>query len=237
MTTKAENTICIYHSPCADGFGAAWAVWRSMPNATFHPGVYGEAAPDVEGKHVILVDFSYKADVLRDMAKVAHSVLVLDHHKTAEADLRPLLKDGVVDGRFDMTRSGAVMAWNYFHPRESVPQLLLHVQDRDLWKFELPDTRNISAALFSYPYDFETWTRLASRCEYPEPRAQLSLEGSAIDRAHQKNLRELIPQTKRFMNIGGYVVPVANVPAGVRSRRETPFGILIEKAVTGVVCK
>ena len=82
-----EKIICIYHGNCADGFGAAWAVWKRFPNAEFFPGVYGQNPPDVSGKRVIMVDFSYKPSVLKEMAKKATSFLVLDHHKSAVEEI------------------------------------------------------------------------------------------------------------------------------------------------------
>lgn len=39
-------------------------------------------------RNVLIVDFSYPLDVLRAMAAEARSVLVLDHHKTAQEDLQ-----------------------------------------------------------------------------------------------------------------------------------------------------
>jgi len=79
------RTICIYHGNCADGFTAAWAVWRALGDAVeFVPGIYGAAPPDVAGADVIMVDFSYKRPVLDALADRARSVLALDHHKTAE---------------------------------------------------------------------------------------------------------------------------------------------------------
>lgn len=72
------RTICIYHGNCADGFTAAWAVWKALgAQVEFIPGVYGEAPPDVTGADVIMVDFSYKRPVLEAMAAKAHSMLIL----------------------------------------------------------------------------------------------------------------------------------------------------------------
>lgn len=56
-------------------------------NVEFVPGVYGQEPPDVAGKDVVLVDFSYKYDVLAELAWRAKSIIVLDHHKSAAEDL------------------------------------------------------------------------------------------------------------------------------------------------------
>ena len=80
-------SMCIYHGNCADGFGAAWVVRKALGEIDFHPGKYQEPPPDVTGKDVVMVDFSYKRPVLLEMAEKANSILILDHHKTAAEDL------------------------------------------------------------------------------------------------------------------------------------------------------
>lgn len=154
-------TICIYHGNCADGFGAAWAVRKALGDIEFHPGKYGEVPPDVEGKDVVMVDFSYKRPELLTMAEKANTILIIDHHKTAAENLVDLPHNVIC--KFDMEHSGAVLAWNYFFPEESPPPLLLHIEDRDLWRFSLENTRQIQANVFSYPYDFQVWDELMSR--------------------------------------------------------------------------
>ena len=221
-----NKLLCIYHHNCQDGFGAAWAVWKRFKDEVeFHPGIHGEEPPDVLGRHVIIVDFSYKAPVIRDMAKRAASILVLDHHKSAEAELAEFaeaaatweehLQQPAGDGvgvQFDMNRSGAVMAWNYFHPGRQLPDLLKYVQDRDLWRFEHSRTKMISAVVFSFPYQFTVWDGLAQQCEDSYWLARLFDTGTGIVRQHDKDVAELIPVTKRPMVIGGFKVPVANMP-------------------------
>ncbi len=236
--------LVIYHANCADGFTAAWAVRQAM-DADFHAGVHGEAPPDVAGRDVILVDFSYPRAQLVDMAQVARSILVLDHHKSAEAELRSgevkvgtigqaglkgarivrldnlpdareawlhyeetaTVLDGVVCAFFDMDRSGAGIAWDFFHPGKARPALIDHVEDRDLWRFALHGTREIQSALFSYPYRFEVWDELMQA-----PVFELYQQGLCIERKHHKDVAELVAVAKRQMVIGHYEVPVASLP-------------------------
>lgn len=214
--------ICIYHSNCADGFGAAWVVRKALGEIEFHAAKYGTSPPDVTGKDVVMVDFSYKRPVLLEMAERANSILILDHHKTAEADLIDLPAN--VIAKFDMNHSGAMLTWNHFFPGQQPPPLLLYIEDRDLWRFALMNTRQIQAAVFSYTYDFQVWDRLMSL-----PPKSLSDEGVAIERKHIKDIRELLEVTRREMMIGGYVVPVANLPytmssdAGHEMAKGRPF--------------
>lgn len=227
--------LCIYHANCADGFTAAWVVKEKFGknNVEFHKGVHGDAPPDVKGRDVIIVDFSYKRPVLEQMGKDARSVLILDHHKSAMLDLEgfpcPIVVNGghlwedhltdVVSGGidgtdpklprvlFDMDRSGAMITWDFFFPNEVAPIFIKYVQDRDLWKFTLLNSREFTAGLFSYEYTFENWDYIENNV------GNIIDEGHAILRKHNKDIAELIEANKgRRMNIGEFNVPVINVP-------------------------
>src|SRR5688500_6169509 len=84
--------LCIAHgSSCIDGLAAAWVVHRALgDDVEFVYASYGQDPPDVAGRDVVIVDFSYKRPVLEAMAARARSVLVLDHHKSAAEDLAGL---------------------------------------------------------------------------------------------------------------------------------------------------
>lgn len=215
--------LCIYHGNCADGFSGAWVVRRALGDIAFHPGVYQTPPPDVAGKDVVLVDFSYKRAVMEQIIRSARSVLVLDHHKTAAADLDTLPGAEVV---FDMERAGSRIAWDYYFPNEAPPPVLLHVEDRDLWRFALPKTREIQANIFSYPYEFAIWDRLMAT----DP-AVLAVEGEAIERKHFKDVAELVKVCQRQLRIGGHVIPAASLPytltsdAGHLMAQDQPFAV------------
>lgn len=213
--------LIIYHGNCADGFSAAWCFWRKYgTDADYVAGVYQQPPPDVDGRDVFLVDFSYKRAVVEQMLKAANTVTLIDHHKTAIDDLRPLAEQmemtnndgrGVNFGWFcDLNRSGATLAWDYLFPGEDRPLLLGHIEDRDLWKFKLPGTREIQAVVFSHEYSFETWDKLmaADRVEL----LKMTAAGAAIERKHHKDVAELVSVCKRRMVIAGHDVPVASLP-------------------------
>ena len=48
---------------------------------------------------------------------------------------------------FDMSRSGAQIAWEYFENKPA-PPLVSYVQDRDLWKWELQDSQAVNEAIY-----------------------------------------------------------------------------------------
>jgi len=202
------KTLCIYHENCADGFAAAWVVRKAMGDQVeFYPATYGDAPPNVAGRRVILVDFSYPRAVLEQLADQVASLLILDHHKSALEDLAGFIHPKV-NMTFALDYSGARLAWTYFFPDQAPPPLLLHIEDRDLWRFALDGTREIQACLFSLPYDFDMWDRLMELDDLSAMRR----EGQAIDRKHHKDIEELLKITTRLMVIGGHCVPVANLP-------------------------
>lgn len=226
-----SNNLCIYHGNCADGFTAAWVVRKALGEDTeFHAGVYQTAPPNVAGKNVYLVDFSYKRPIMEKITTEARSVVVLDHHKTAEEDLRSLPDAEVV---FDMNRAGCRITWEYFF-NDAPPTVLLHVEDRDLWRFSLPKTREIQANIFSYPYDFDIWERLMAS----DPKV-LAVEGEAIERKHFKDIAELVKVCQRQLRIAGYIVPAASLPytltsdAGHIMAQGQPFAVCYWDTPTG----
>lgn len=214
------KTLCIYHGNCADGFGAAWVVRRSLgaENIEFLSAQYGMPAPDVTDRLVIIVDFSFPLDTLREMARTARAVLVLDHHKTAAealGELKPAPlnfhtwaeKPPALSAVFDMDRSGAGITWDFFFPHSQRPDLINHIEDRDLWRFKLEGTREILANLFSYTQDFHVWDGLME-----QPISAAIAAGVAINRKHQKDVADLVTSCKHRMVIAGHDVPVANLP-------------------------
>ena len=219
--------IVIYHGNCADGFTAAWVIWTKNPGWEFYPGKYQEEPPDVTGREVYFVDFSYKRPVILEMAKKAKSIIILDHHKTAEADLVDLPENvGVV---FDMNKSGARLAWDHFRPGKDVPTLVQYVEDRDLWKFNLRGTKALGEYIFSHAYDFETWDKLFYTFSDYSSLGKAEEAGEAILRKKDKDTEELL-QNKFQMTIQGHKVWVANLPytfssdAGHILAQGMPFG-------------
>ena len=208
--------ICIFHSidgksHCDDGFASAYAVWRALGDkCEYHPGVYQTDPPDVKNREVIIVDFSYKKPVIERMAQQAEKILILDHHKSAAEDLLSFTFGQPnsypnVEAIFDIDHSGAFLAWKYFNPSKNIPPLLLHIQDRDLWRFEIEGTMLISMALRSYPQSFEVWDNLMWKAD------RLKDEGAAIHRCFRQQIDNLKNAVIKKV-IGGYSVPTVNAP-------------------------
>lgn len=204
------KTLCIYHGNCADGFGAALVVRKAIgkENVEFHAGVYQTDPPDCTGRDVVMVDFSYKRPVMERLLAQAKSFTWLDHHKSAIEDCGSLMETMPIQGCLDINHSGAMLAWLHYFPNINPPAIIKHIEDRDLWRFQIDGTREIQAALFSFPYDFDEWETLLdgglNTCNI------LRVEGAAIERKHFKDIKEFRAVAERRMKIGGYDVPVLN---------------------------
>lgn len=202
------KTLVIYHGHCPDGFGASWVVRKALgaENVEFYPAIHNRPAPDVTGRAVVLVDFAYPRPAMEHMVETAKSVLVLDHHESAEKGLAGLEAPNL-RMVFDMNKSGVGVAWAHYFPNQEMPRLLQHVQDMDIWKWRVPGTAEVMGCLFSYPYDYPTWDWLMGRV------GKLRREGVVLSRRRKIDLSELRDRLGGLrMNIGGHNVPVFNAP-------------------------
>jgi hypothetical protein len=179
----------IFHAGCPDGFGAAWAARRVWgDDARYIPRSHDDDFdPErFEDELVVFADISLTNPLLLRLGEVAGELLVLDHHLTARDHFAsdPSLENTLTANghrvHFDLERSGAMLAWNHFHPDEPAPDLLRYVQDQDLWNWELPESEEINAAIGSYPRRHDDWDKLAAR-----PIGSLADEGRPIVRANR----------------------------------------------------
>lgn len=188
--------VCFYHAGCPDGFGAAWAVRRAWGadaeyRARGHDDVIqGDAWTGCE---LAFVDIAPGNAALWSLSTRAARIVVLDHHVSArdrflsDADLAYELERRGHRVHFDLAHSGAVLAWQHFHPGVSLPRLLAYVEDQDLWRWQLPDSESVNAAISSHPRRFETWDRLAD-----EPIERLIADGRPIVRAHRSEVERAL---------------------------------------------
>lgn len=199
--------LCLYHKNCTDGLGAALAVreWLKeqgrLEDSEFRTVQYGDDPPDVADRDVMIVDFSFPRAVLLEMEMRAKSLVVIDHHKTAETELGDL--DFAI---FDMDKAGCILTWEYLFPDTQPPILFEYLQDRDLWRWELPQSREVSAALRSYKPFFDVWEAFLSAVAIQELKA----EGVAILRYQQRHIDMVLANEPAMAEIGGYRVPCVN---------------------------
>ena len=206
---------CLYHANCNDGAGAALAVWSANGDEgnDYIPVQYGAAPPDgLEGNDIVMVDFSYPKETIRQLAAIANSILIIDHHKTAQSELADV-DDGngcPITTIFDMEKSGAVLAWEHFHPGTPIPQLLLHVQDRDLYHLKLSGTQDIAKGLQLYP-DWREWSQFIGD-GFNSSIASVELQGFAINHYLENQSDKILKTEPVLWDITGDTVPLYNLP-------------------------
>lgn len=176
------NDLVLFHASCYDGFGAAWAAWQVLrENAEYKAVSYGEVLSlDKRYDKVYILDFSYNEDALLRIKEHCNQIVLLDHHKTAEEMLAPLInKYPDILIKFDMNKSGAMLAWEYFNVGNA-PPLIKCISDRDLWQFKIDGSKEVHAALTSYPMDFDVWNQLVVLNLIDEGRALLRMQGQNV---------------------------------------------------------
>ena len=163
---KAEEIdTVIYHSPCPDGMGAAYGVWKYFQlnhpdkEVNFIPANIGSLPPDgLEGKNVLITDYSYRKDTLLKLIEKTNKLLVIDHHKTAEKDLVDIDNKYKI---FDMKHSGAMLTWFFLFDTE--PCIMLrYIEDRDIWKNELPNINEFAVWWDTIPMEFEQYDKYSN---------------------------------------------------------------------------
>ena len=212
--------LVIYHGgECTDGFGAAFAAWLKFGDeAEYLPMNYLKATDGVAEFHervkidcsisereVYILDFSLPKVVMDWLFGHAKRVVWLDHHKTAfEMWLGNMPQHGqYVLGTghtiwLDNNKSGAMLAWEYFHPGTEVPMLIRHIDDRYRWQFKLGGSKEFHAA--NPAAISELLDRLeATEKELAELRSSMEFRTSLIGQteAERDALRAKIEKTEK----------------------------------------
>jgi oligoribonuclease NrnB/cAMP/cGMP phosphodiesterase (DHH superfamily) len=192
--------LIIYHGNCLDGNGAAVVAYKYFgEEAEYRAAHYGDPPPTDEecsNRIIYMLDFSFPRKEIERMYKhTGGKLTVIDHHYTAKTDLEGL--DYTV---FNMNHCGAYLAWEFFYPALPVPQMILYIQDKDLWKWHLPNSREISAALHAESYDFQNWLAILESWDKEEPR--LIADGKAIIRVESEFIEDMV-NTAETIEISG----------------------------------
>ena len=232
-----EQTVIIYHGKCPDGFGGAYAAWKKFgDSAEYIPVQYSKPIPEhMSGRDIYFVDFCYERERMDELAKVAKSITVLDHHEGVQ-DVATTFP-----GVFDARRSGASITWAYFHPETPVPYFIHLLEDYDLFRFSLPDTKACNAYLTLEPYDFERWDEIATVMNDPGQRESM-LSIGRIYAEHTDKLVEHIAASAEPVAFEGHTVYLSG--SGVQAftdfvgnklaREHPPFALMVRPVADGI---
>lgn len=207
-----KSTLVVYHKNCPDGFGAALAAWLVFGDqAEYWAADYNaEELPDVRGKEVYVLDYSFEPEVLHALELQCKSLTLLDHHKSAKEKFHGY-RCLCAKLTFDMNRSGARMAWEHFHPEKPVPYLIERIEDRDLWRWKHEDSTAFLARLDCEPWSFERWAEILQKTETPNGRQQWLTEGRVLNLQTEKMLADAIEKAQPcvFRGIPGLMLNCA----------------------------
>lgn len=239
------NPLILYHGHnCPDGFAAALAAWLYFDGKAEFIGLdHGDVKsvddlPKLQGRAVYILDFSFAPEIMQHIEERAAKLVLLDHHKSAADRLTGFAcRCGVV--HFDMKKSGARLAWEFFLPERPLPDLVRFVEDRDIWVWQYPQSAGFLSALDMEPFEFARWQEIASF-----DAAQLAAyveRGSAMDEKYKK-LASLIADGAQELTFNGHHGLMVNAPGvfhslvgDMLSRQSGTFALMWSIDKTGVV--
>lgn len=206
---EVSNPLVIHHFPCPDGFAAALCAWRHFAGTGDYVGItHGQEVPDVTGRDVYLLDIAFELDVMERLSSQARRLVVLDHHKSASDKLHGFkCRCGMV--RFDLTKSAARLAWDYFNPGQPVPPLIAHVEDRDLMQWLIDKSPAYLLSLDSGPYLFARWNGILGMPQHKFE--QFMARGEAMYLLHRKQVEQIASEARPIV-IEGQSGLLANAP-------------------------
>lgn len=232
MTDK--NIIVLYHGDCPDGFGAAFAAWKKFKEEAHYEALSRSDAPPLElaqGKEVYLLDFTFnRQEDVDALAKASASLTILDHHEGVEAQTK-----SVESHVYDSNRSGAGIAWDYFHDNAPRPKLIDYLEDDDLFRFKHADTRAVLAYLGLSPFSFEAWNEVMEILEDTDRSVPFLQKAHTYAECFQK-LAELSVRKAKFVEFEGHTVafatahpykPIKSLVGNLLAKQYPPFAIVV----------
>lgn len=198
-----EKPIIFYHGNCPDGFGGAYSAWKKFgDSAEYIPLHRGDEPPfeKAKGREVYFVDFVYDKETMDTLVQNASRLVALDHHEGVQ-DVTESMPEFV----YDNERSGASIAWGYFHHNTPLPTLLARIEDGDLFRMVDTDTRALLSYIYAQPFTFTSWETLEKNLENPEGK-QEAIDIGKTYRAYFSILSNQIAESAELVEFEGYTV-------------------------------
>lgn len=214
---ELKDVVVIYHAHCPDGFGAAWAAYQKFgEEASYVPLKRGEELVDgLDGKEVYILDFSYQKESLLSLEHKAKKLVVIDHHKSSEEDVR-----SVREHVFELDHSGAYLSWQYFSPTTKVPRAIEYLSAGDIGAFDLlPDQDLLELYLTSIPHTFSSFSKAIEDFESDES-LRVVHEKAVLLKDYQDRIIEVCFNSLHYVNFLGYTIPAVNATLPISETSE-----------------
>lgn len=146
-----------YHHMCSDGIAGAWCAWRHFTAKGItveYKGIQTDKIININeydhgNRDVYFIDVLGTKDLV-SLCKVANRVIVIDHHKPnkeyVDGLTRPPANLSII---FDISKAACQIAWDHFNPGIDRPWFINYIAERDLWDWNLTDSKAINAGLFN----------------------------------------------------------------------------------------
>lgn len=146
-----EKTLVLYHGNCPDGITAAWVAWKEFyEKAEYVPIGYSDKLPMDINKYSVIYFLDY-FPTDSQIKKIPHHsrVTIIDHHASNRDRVKSIRSQVKYTVVFDLEHSGCVLSWQHFNSGKEVPIALRYVEDRDLWRWDLPESKAWNVAFYN----------------------------------------------------------------------------------------
>lgn len=237
-----KGIVLITHKNCNDGYGCACLYLDFL--SKFRPDIepkiiYIQYANnlnlddyfmpiDIEDKLVIIADFSFELKHLEVIDNIASDMILIDHHDSA-AKLLP----NVPKCYINQEMSGAGLFEYFLFPTRTPNPLIAYIQDRDIWTWRLPDSKEVNAgiSLYSHQDHFKT-AYDASSYHGSDFIAGVKLIGTGILDYQNNHINKVTSSNKiKMVKWGNLTVPFINTTTliseiGNELAKVYPFAIM-----------
>lgn len=210
-----------YKNQCTDTVDYNVVHFRVDPGKAFETisAKFNNVEPGFFAK-VISCDVGYSGKDMKMLIDMFPDIVIIDHHLSSLRDIAVFYNQHN-DKKIDTTNvatiaasepflppnymynndeSGATLAWQYFYGTTPAPMTLQYIKDRDIWKFELPDSKEMTTGIFemlsSNPETWDTWDAFIS--DETKHLAQALDIGRVICCLNTRRIMELSTKFSRF---------------------------------------
>ena len=167
LNNKFLYDIVIYHDHCSDGLACKWIILPFCKPKTKFIGVCTGMIEkidinDFKDKTVIFADLIPTFKQFNILKQICSFLTIIDHHLGSLSVFDKYTKNNINNNinntikvishkysiRIDTKLSACQMAWDYFNINIPRPWTIDYIGDRDLYRFELENSKEINIAMY-----------------------------------------------------------------------------------------